>query len=243
MKDIFSSTASVYALNRPGYPKALFDYLASACPRRERAWDCATGSGQIAGGLSAFFKEVRATDISEQQMAQAFKAPNIIYSREAAEQSSFADHSFDLVIVAQAIHWFRFDEFYKEVKRTLRPDGLFAVAGYNMAVITPAVDKILVDFQDHVVGPYWDPERRYIDERYETIPFPFRELETPSLVYEDKWSLERLCGYVESWSATQHYIKATGTDPMPELMAALRPAWGEGPLPLVFPVLLRTGRL
>jgi len=242
MKDIFSSTAPVYALNRPGYPKALFDYLESACSRRECAWDCATGSGQIAGGLSAFFKEVRATDISEQQMAHAYKAPNIIYSKEAAEQSSFADHIFDLVIVAQAIHWFQFDAFYKEVRRTLRPDGLFVVAGYNMAVITPAVDKILADFQDQVVGPYWDPERVYIDEHYQTIPFPFREQETPSLVYEDRWSLERLCGYIESWSATQHYIKAMGTDPVPQLMETLRPVWGEAPLPLFFPVLLRAGR-
>ncbi|WP_118973095.1 class I SAM-dependent methyltransferase [Taibaiella koreensis] len=243
MKDFFSASASVYALNRPGYPQALFDYLRLACPRRECAWDCATGNGQIAGGLSAFFKEVKATDISEQQMAHAYQAPNISYSKEAAEQSSFAGHSFDLIIVAQAIHWFRFDEFYKEVRRTLRPDGLFVVAGYNMAVITPAVDKILLDFQNDVVGPYWDPERIYIDERYETIPFPFREIDTPSLAYEARWSLERLCGYVESWSATRHYIKARGTNPVPALMEALRPVWGNEPLPLAFPVLLRAGRL
>lgn len=242
MKDIFSTQARAYALHRPGYPQSLFDYLKQVCLRTDRAWDCATGNGQIAQGLSAFFTEVQATDISEKQLLHAYQAPNIVYRKEAAEASSFAGEVFDLVIVAQAIHWFQFDLFYKEVRRTLRPGGLFVVTGYSMARITPAIDEMLLDFQHQVVGPYWDPERIYVDERYETIPFPFDELETPQLAYEDRWSLDRLCGYVESWSATQHYIKAMGSDPVPALKERLLSVWDPDALmPLTFPLLLRAG--
>jgi SAM-dependent methyltransferase len=244
MKDIFSVQAASYARYRPGYPDSLFDYLRHLCVHKDAAWDCATGNGQIAGGLSAFFSAVMATDISEQQLSHAVAAPNITYRREAAESSSFDDAMFDLVIVAQAIHWFRFDEFYKEVKRTLKPGGIFVVTGYSMVVINPEIDALLLDYHENIVGAYWDPERIYVDERYQTIPFPFNEIEAPQLAYKDRWSLERLCGYVDSWSATQHYIKATGTDPVPLLKERLRQVWGPSPdISLTFPLLLRAGRL
>lgn len=244
MKDIFSVQAASYARYRPGYPASLFDYLEQICTVKDRAWDCATGNGQIASGLSSFFGTVLATDISEQQLSHAPLAPNIVYRREAAESSSFDDAVFDLIIVAQAIHWFQFDLFYKEVKRTLKPDGVFVVTGYSMAVINPEIDAVLLDYHENIVGAYWDPERVYVDEHYKTIPFPFREMESPQLAYQDSWSLERLCGYVDSWSATQHYIKATGANPVPALKERLQQVWGTAQdVPLTFPLLLRVGTL
>ena len=244
MKDIFSVQAASYARFRPGYPAVLFDYLQKICANHDTAWDCATGNGQIASGLSAFFTEIYATDISEQQLTHAIPAPNIIYRREAAESSSFKDRMFDLIVVAQAIHWFDFDRFYQEVKRTLKPEGVFVVTGYGTVVINSEIDALLLDFHENIVGSYWDPERVYVDEHYKTIPFPFVELETPQLAYRDHWSLDRLCGYVDSWSATQHYIKANGENPVPALRKRLLSAWGTlSDIPLAFPVLLRAGKL
>ena len=104
---------------------------------KKDAWDVGTGNGQVARILSNHFKCVHATDISEAQLANAFTADNILYSKQPAEKSSFPDQCFDLVIVAQAIHWFRFDDFYKEVKRTLKPDGKFVVIGYNLIKTHP----------------------------------------------------------------------------------------------------------
>ncbi|MEO6526682.1 MAG: hypothetical protein ABIP93_08680 [Gemmatimonadaceae bacterium] len=62
--DHFSSSAAAYATYRPRYPAALFAWLASVTSGRERAWDCATGSGQAAIGLAAYFDHVVATDPS-----------------------------------------------------------------------------------------------------------------------------------------------------------------------------------
>ena len=52
-KDHFSGHAGCYEAFRPTYPDALFEYLASLCPLRELAWDCATGNGQAAVPLAA----------------------------------------------------------------------------------------------------------------------------------------------------------------------------------------------
>lgn len=244
MKDNFSAQAEIYARFRPAYPSSLFDYLNGLCLQKERAWDCATGNGQIAFGLSPFFREIQATDISEQQLSHALKAENIMYRKEAAESSSFTDRSFDLIVVAQAIHWFDFDLFYKEVKRTLKTDGVFVVTGYDMPKTDPETDDILMYFYDHTIGKYWDPERKYVDERYETIPFPFEEVTTPKLFYECTWNLEHFLGYVNTWSAVQHYIKDTKINPVPKLEEQLQKVWKPGDSKkVVFPVLLRAGTL
>jgi methylase of polypeptide subunit release factors len=49
-----------------GYPAALYDWLASQAPGQTRAWDVATGNGQAALALTRHFRQVIATDASEQ---------------------------------------------------------------------------------------------------------------------------------------------------------------------------------
>ncbi|HEY2140100.1 MAG TPA: hypothetical protein VGH00_08465, partial [Chthoniobacterales bacterium] len=61
-KDHFSKQAEGYAKFRPRYPQELFRYLATIAPRRELAWDCATGNGQAAVELAEVFDRVIATD-------------------------------------------------------------------------------------------------------------------------------------------------------------------------------------
>ena len=141
MKDNFSTHADLYARFRPTYPSALFDFLLSIVPHRKLAWDCATGNGQLAVALASRFDRVVATDLSSNQIGNAVARPNIVYRVERAEHSMVADHSIDLITVGQAIHWFDFDTFYKEVHRVLTPDGIIAVIGYPLPQIDPRVDR------------------------------------------------------------------------------------------------------
>ena len=127
MKDNFSKQAELYAAYRPSYPKELFDFILSHVKNWDNAWDCATGNGQTALELSTFFKNVYATDISQKQLNNAVSRDNIHYSLQKAEQTNFDDNTFDLVTVSQALHWFAFDEFYREVKRVIKPGGWLAV--------------------------------------------------------------------------------------------------------------------
>jgi ubiquinone/menaquinone biosynthesis C-methylase UbiE len=115
-RDTFGEKSEDYARLRPRYPAALLRWLAGQCQGHQAAWDCATGNGQAAVGLAPFFGVVHATDRSPAQIAQAMAAPNVIFSVQAAEQTSLPDHAVDLVTTAQALHWFHYPSFWPEVR-------------------------------------------------------------------------------------------------------------------------------
>ncbi len=244
MKDNFSTQAAAYAKFRPNYPPELISQLAALAPQQQSAWDCATGNGQVALALTAYFEQVLATDISEKQLQQARPHPHIRYALEPAEKCSAPDQSFDLIVVAQAIHWFDFERFYTEVRRLLRPGGVLALIGYGLFRTGDAgVDAVVDHFYKNITDPYWDPERRYIDEAYRTIPFPFEEIEMPHFEMKSHWSADDVLGYFNTWSAVQHYIRKNRQNPVDLIEADLRKAWGqEAERQINCPLLVRVGR-
>ena len=243
MKDNFSVQSAAYAQFRPTYPQELYDFLFSLLTERHVAWDCATGNGQVARELARHFTQVFATDISENQLKHAVKKENITYLIENSDKSSFPDQKFDLITVGQAIHWFNFDTFYAEVKRTLKPGGIFAAFGYGVMHIDRAVDAVIHKLYQGILGGYWDTERKYIDNGYLDIPFPFQEFSIPQLSIKTSWNFDQLIGYLNTWSALQHYKKANNDlNPLELLMPELETAWGGGEKEVNFPILLRAGQ-
>ena len=203
MKDNFSKQAELYAAYRPRYPKELFDFILSHVKIWDTAWDCATGNGQTAIELAPFFKNVYATDISQKQLDNAISSDNIHYSLQKAEQTNFHDDTFDLVTVSQALHWFAFDDFYKEVKRVVKPGGWLAVWSYSRLPITHRIDALIEKHHFETLGEYWDKERKYVDDNYQFIPFPFNEIIVPPFEITYKWTIKQLEGYLNTWSALQ----------------------------------------
>lgn len=243
MKDNFSDNTPAYARFRPGYPEELVHYLLEHTPVHKTAWDCGTGNGQLAKKLAPHFDTVYATDISLPQLDQAMAADNIIYRQSPAEKTNFSDKQFDLVTVAQAVHWFRFDAFYQEVYRTLKDDGLLLITGYSLLHVNPEIDQVIRHFYTDIVGPYWDRERKYIDELYLTIPFPFQDIPSPQLEQKYLWNLEQLIGYLYTWSAVKHFTNQEGKDPVLLIKDALATLWGAETMREVsFPTLIRAGR-
>jgi trans-aconitate methyltransferase len=92
MKDNFSQQSGAYAKFRPVYPAALYDFICSQVNHFERAWDCGTGNGQVAGVLADRFQEVYATDISQKQLNRAIRKGNIHYRLAAAETRKARGH-------------------------------------------------------------------------------------------------------------------------------------------------------
>jgi SAM-dependent methyltransferase len=226
-KDNFSTQAAEYAKFRPRYPEALFQFLAGLCEQRKLAWDCGTGNGQCAVALAEFFDQVIATDPSQKQLDNAQPHPQIRYRLAPAEESGLAGNSVDLITVAQALHWFRIDDFWKEVGRTLHPGGVIAVWCYGFLEVDPKIDAVLNRFYSEIVGPYWDFERRLVEEGYRSISFPFTELEPPPFAIETSWPLPHLLGYLRSWSATQRFIAVNRRDPTEIIAPELGAAWGD----------------
>ena len=243
--DHFSGVANRYADFRPHYPAALFDFLATLVPGDATVWDCAAGNGQATHDLAVRFAKIIATDASREQIASATPNPKIDFRVATAEESGLPDHSVELVTVAQALHWFDFERFYAEVRRVLKPNGLLAVWAYGVNEVEgDAANSLVQDYYGRVVGPYWPPERRYVEEGYRTIPFPLVEIAAPAFRMEARWTLDQLLGYFSTWSATNRFLKATGNHPLVALRKALGRVWGDLNVPrqIVWPLAMRLGR-
>lgn len=226
-KDHFSRQAATYATFRPRYPEPLFDWLAALAPTHEQAWDCATGNGQAAVALASRFASVHATDASAAQLEHAEARSNITYACEPAEACSLPDSSVDLLTVAQALHWFDTDRFFREAQRVLKPGGVIAAWCYETFEMEADLDALLHGFYHQTVGPYWPPERRLLETGYRTLPWPFQEMAAPKLTLEVEWPLAGLLGYLRSWSASRRYEEVHGRDPVALLEAELTALWGD----------------
>jgi len=242
MKDRFSGYASQYAAFRPRYPQALYDFVFQHVQFFDLAWDVGTGNGQAASILAKKFTKVLATDISPKQLANAIKAENITYE-VAGEKTTLPDHSVDLITVAQAVHWFDRDTFYWELRRVGKPGAVVAVWGYDLLKISDSIDSIINHFYTSVVGPYWDPERKLVDQRYASMAFPFHEIEAPLFEMQFEWTLGELEGYLSTWSAVQKYVKEMEKNPVTELMKEVSQKWERTTMTIRFPIFMRIGRI
>lgn len=243
-EDHFSRQSQTYAQYRPRYPDEIYAYLASVSPGLSLAWDCGTGNGQAALGLANYFDKVYATDASAEQISRAYPHEKVEYRAEPAEHVSLNNSSTDLVTVAVAIHWFNFEEFYREVKRVLRPNGVIAAWTYNLTEVTPEIDQLIEEYYKGILNGYWPERIRYLEEKYETLPFPFEEIVAPAFVIEINWNLLQLAGFFDSWSATQRYKADKGRHPLEIIWPKLTKAWGDENEPRLIrlPLHFRVGR-
>lgn len=242
MKDLFSGGSKDYAKFRPTYPAELYSFIYHHLDRFDLAWDVGTGNGQVAVDLARRFLRVRATEVSRKQLENARAAPNIIYSQTAEVSDAPAD-AFDLITVGQAIHWFDREKFYREVERVAKANSLLAVWGYGLLGVDAEIDRHLKHFYREVIGPYWDPERKHIDERYQTIAFPFKEIKSPPFQLQVDWSLDDFAGYLNTWSSVQKFIQRQSINPVADLIEIVGPLWGSGRRSATFPLFLRLGQV
>jgi SAM-dependent methyltransferase len=243
-RDHFSGHAASYREARPVYPASLARLVASLAPAQRRVWDAGTGNGQLAHLLAAEFEHVYATDASSEQIAQATAHPRITFKTEPAEAPEVDPASFDAVTVAQAAHWLDLPRFYEAVRRAARPGAPVVLVAYDLCTVTPLVDEILRAFSEGTVGADWPPERRLVDTRYRTLPFPFERVELPPTTMLRDWRLDDLMAYVGSWSSVQRFQRRTGTDPLPHLRGQLREVWDPSHrLPVVWDLVLLAGRV
>ena len=244
-KDLFSTQSDFYAKYRPSYPKELFEYILSFVNNKDIAWDCATGNGQAASVLSNYFKKVIATDISKAQIEKGVIKDNLEYLVCPAESTPFTDNTFDLVTVAQAYHWIKWEQFRKEVIRVCKPNAVIAIwTYYNHTTGDERVDAAVRSFYENVTRPYWDYERKYVEEKYETVEFDYQLLPVKNFETILYWQREDLLGYVSSWSAIQKFIKTNGYSAVPQLEENINKIWSEGETKKVsFPIYLKLGRV
>ncbi|MGE5233544.1 MAG: class I SAM-dependent methyltransferase [Acidobacteriota bacterium] len=243
--DHFSGHAADYARYRPTYPEALFATLADLVARHDLAWDCATGNGQAAAGLARHFGRVIATDASPEQIASAPPCPGVEFRVALGEQSGLEPASADLALVAQALHWLDRDRFYAEAARVLRPGGALVATMYDRLEMEDPVAALVERLHDEVMA-YWPPERRHTTVRgFRALSFPQPEIPLPEIRLDQDWPLERLLGYLGTWSAVRRHRAATGRDAVAALAPEFARAWGDPATArrVSWPLIVRAHRL
>ena len=148
----FSARVSDYAAHRPGYPHALFDYLASRHPPNGEVTvvDVGAGTGLLTRGLlrrgyrtfaiepSPEMREVAERDLESNHRFRSFAG--------TAESIPLDSQSVDVVTAAQAFHWFCLERARAEFLRVLKPIGEVAIIwndGVRGDPVRAAVDQLL----------------------------------------------------------------------------------------------------
>ncbi|KAF8066526.1 S-adenosyl-L-methionine-dependent methyltransferase [Lyophyllum atratum] len=182
--------ASVYSSFRPTYPKKLFkeifDYHRSTeTARWDVAVDLGCGTGQATTELKSHFSSVTGIDPSQPMIDAAQKKHQhggLTFRQGRSEdlRNVLADDSVDLVISAQAGHWFDWDLVWPEVSRVLRTGGTAAFWTYAEIRVSeyPTTTSLISAYAQGKdpatsLGPYFErPGRTILENMLTDVPDP-----------------------------------------------------------------------
>jgi len=125
----FSDRAADYVRFRPDYPAAAIDCVLEGLGSAARvtAADVGAGTGISARQLAARGVEVVAVEPNAAMRAAAEPHALVRWREGTGEATGLEPASVELVLCAQAFHWFRAREAVAEFHRVLRPHGRLAL--------------------------------------------------------------------------------------------------------------------
>ena len=221
----FGIDSDKYAKFRPKYPKDFYDFLLQHVPTKDKMWDCACGNGQVAIDMVDHFNQIYATDINRNQLDNAFKHPKINYSLQKAEKTDFPNHFFDLICVAQALHWFDMEAFFNETDRVLKKGGILAVFAYGFFHTNSETDTLLEKNLYLKIKDYWSDRNQLVINKFAGISFPFNEIKSPLFEIHLAWNLSDMISYIKTWSAVKLYNSQNKVKLEHQLYQALKNDW------------------
>ncbi len=137
----FGDVAQTYDAHRPGYPGEAVRWLVGTTPGR--VLELGAGTGKLTAQIAAIGHEVIATDPSPQmllQLREHVPAARVAVGR--AETIPLSTGSVDIVVAAQAFHWFDEQQALGEITRALRPGGVLSLVWNAADLKVPWVRKV-----------------------------------------------------------------------------------------------------
>lgn len=244
MNKYFDAAADSYSRGRPTYPAELYYWISKQVSQTDLVWDCACGSGQASIDLAAYFNRVEASDISDVQISAATPHKKVHYQVCPSESTQYPDNYFDVVCVAHALHWLDLDVFWSEVKRVLKPDGLFVCWSYNWPYLNSEADSVLQALIKEKLQPYWPKESESLRNSYRDIEFPLEMIDVPTFELVQSWTAYRVFDYIRSWTAASLLMQKEGDGFIENAWNNLMEHWPD-PLEkrrVTFPFFVKAGR-
>jgi len=150
----FGAGADAYASARPTYPPAAVEWVVSQFPPSPVVVDLAAGTGIFTALLRPFASTLVAVEPVESMRAKIASADSVLDG--TAESLPLDDASVDVVTVAQAFHWFRYDDALREIARVLRPGGLLVLVWNRRDDSVPWVKRMdeVIEWRAHHISNY-----------------------------------------------------------------------------------------
>ncbi len=221
----FNKKSDEYSSFRPNYPEEVFSFLAENCPDTKTVWDCACGTGQVAKSLVNYFDDVKASDINFNQIENSYRHNSIEYSVQDSESTSYISETFDLVCVAQALHWFSSEKYFNEVNRVLKSNGIFVCIGYSFFKISPEIDEVINRLLFEPIRPFWSKQNKLLWDNYSEVDFPFDNISVPEIEMSCYWTITELINYIKTWSAYKIFCQENSRAIITELSDELSSLW------------------
>ncbi|HEX5086337.1 MAG TPA: class I SAM-dependent methyltransferase [Nocardioides sp.] len=150
----FGGVADAYDRGRPTYPSEAATWLTSDQPLT--VLEIGAGTGKLTGQLLALGHDVHATEPDAQMLAILEKNhPAVRASRAPAEEIPAGDATYDVVVSAQAFHWFDHDRALPEIVRVLKPRGRLSLVWNQRDERIPWVKRLgrIIGTQQHLADP------------------------------------------------------------------------------------------
>ena len=150
----FGGVADAYDRGRPTYPREAAVWLTSDRPLS--VLELGAGTGKLTQQLVALGHDVHATEPDPKMLAiLARNLPDVRASQATAEEIPSGDSSYDVVVSAQAFHWFDYDKALPEIARVLRPRGRLSLVWNQRDERIPWVKRLgkIIGTQEHLTDP------------------------------------------------------------------------------------------
>lgn len=160
----FNETSGAYERGRPEYPATALRFLFDTLGIGEGSTviDLGAGSGKFTGTLAQSGASIVAVEPVE-GMRVKFRMlhPEIALREGSAEHIPLADQTADVVIAAQAFHWFDGPAALTEIHRVLKPGGRLGLL-WNVRDESDSLMSAITE----IIDPFEDGAPRYRTMRW-----------------------------------------------------------------------------